>query len=203
MNKIEFLGNLTEQLRNLPKAEVEKLTSFYDEMIQDRLEDGMSEEEAIERIGSVVDAAEAAMQDVSLPSLMKASVKKSREKSSSKTLWLILVILGFPVWFPLLLTFFAVVFVVYLTLWILIVTLYVMELSFAVICVSGIVFGSIYMFIHSISTGICILGLSFALGGVAIACFEPANFLAKQLMKGMVFFIKKVKSPFITKEVAV
>ena len=203
MNKVEFLDNLAQQLNNLPKAEIEKVISYYEEMIQDRVEDGMSEDEAVESIGSVSEAVEAAMQDISLPSLMKASVKKSRDKSPSKSLWLALVIIGFPIWLPLLLVFFITFFIIYLSLWILVASLYIIEAAFALSCVGGIVMSVIYTFIHSFPVGICMLGCSLALGGLAIAGFEPAGFLAKKLMQGMVLFIQKVKSLFISKEVLV
>ena len=203
MNRADFLRDLTQQLKNLPGTEIEKLINFYDEMIQDRVEDGMSEDEAVESIGSVMNAAEAAMQDVSLPALMKARVKKSREKSPSKALWLTLVILGFPIWLPLLLIFFIAFFIIYLSLWILTISFYIIEFIFAVCSIGGIVMSIVYTFKHSIPIGICLFGFSLVLGAIAIAGFEPAGILTKKLSQGSVMFIKKVKSLFINREVSV
>ena len=44
MNKIGFILELKDKLSALPKSEVEERLSFYCEMIEDRIEDGLSEE---------------------------------------------------------------------------------------------------------------------------------------------------------------
>ena len=51
MNKYEFLGRLSERLSNLTAEDRKKATDFYAEMIDDRIEEGMSEEEAVQSIG--------------------------------------------------------------------------------------------------------------------------------------------------------
>ena len=53
MNKAEFLNELRTKLNGLPQNDIKERVSFYTEMIDDRVEDGMSEEEAIEQIGPV------------------------------------------------------------------------------------------------------------------------------------------------------
>ena len=47
MNKTEFLDALRHALGKLPSYEVEQSIAFYAEMIDDRIEDGMSEQEAV------------------------------------------------------------------------------------------------------------------------------------------------------------
>ena len=44
MTKINFILLLSEKLKNLPEKEVEERLSFYSEMIEDRMEEGFSEE---------------------------------------------------------------------------------------------------------------------------------------------------------------
>ena len=41
MNKSEFLNSLEEKLKELPKDEIRKTIDYYDEMIDDRIEDGI------------------------------------------------------------------------------------------------------------------------------------------------------------------
>ena len=53
MTKTEFVLELTSKLSLLPWEEVEDRISFYVEMIDDRMEDGLSEEEAVAAVGSV------------------------------------------------------------------------------------------------------------------------------------------------------
>ena len=46
MKKREFLDALRQTLSMLPPQELEKQLTYYDEMLTDMIEDGMSEEEA-------------------------------------------------------------------------------------------------------------------------------------------------------------
>ena len=53
MTKQEFLSELERALGKLPHAEVEQALAFYDEAISDRMEDGLSEAEAVADLGPV------------------------------------------------------------------------------------------------------------------------------------------------------
>ena len=46
MTKLKFLFELRDRLEGLPYDEVEERLNFYSEMIEDRMEEGLSEEEA-------------------------------------------------------------------------------------------------------------------------------------------------------------
>ena len=46
MNKDLFMNELMARLSGLPQADIEERLAFYSEMIDDRIEDGMTEEEA-------------------------------------------------------------------------------------------------------------------------------------------------------------
>ena len=45
MTKMQFLLSLHDKLTGLPRDEVEQRLNFYSEMIEDRMEEGLSEEE--------------------------------------------------------------------------------------------------------------------------------------------------------------
>ena len=51
MTKHEFLQQLKEKMKGLPEADIEDCVNFYSEMIDDRIEEGLSEEEAVKDIG--------------------------------------------------------------------------------------------------------------------------------------------------------
>lgn len=51
MNKEQFLAAVRERLSALPRDDVEQSLDYYGEMIDDRVEDGMSEEQAVEAWG--------------------------------------------------------------------------------------------------------------------------------------------------------
>jgi len=57
MTKREFLKALWSNLSQLPKEDVERTIDYYNEMIDERIENGMTEEEAVADVGPVEDAA--------------------------------------------------------------------------------------------------------------------------------------------------
>ena len=52
MNKAEFLNELSFCLQNMNDSEKNKFIIYYDEMISDYVENGMSEEDAVNKIGA-------------------------------------------------------------------------------------------------------------------------------------------------------
>ena len=114
MTRDEFLGRLGELLACLPAEQVEETKAFYAEAIADRMEDGMSEEEAVAAMGTPGEVAEATLDD--LPAVPRA-IARTRQRSTA-LLW-VLTIVGSPVWVPLLAAFAAVVVTVYICIWVL------------------------------------------------------------------------------------
>lgn len=55
MSKNEFIGALCMKLRTMPAEEAQKTVLFYSEAIDDRIEDGLSEDEAVAAMGDIDD----------------------------------------------------------------------------------------------------------------------------------------------------
>ena len=98
MRKREFLEELRSRLSSLPKNEVDDRIDFYDEMIDDMIDEGKTEEEAIEAIGGIDGVMKKIAQDTSIVTIVKEKIKPKR---SLRAWEVILLILGFPLWFPL------------------------------------------------------------------------------------------------------
>lgn len=62
MKKLEFINALGDRLSALPPEEVRPLLDYYMEIVADRMEDGMTEEEAIESLGSIEELAQKALE---------------------------------------------------------------------------------------------------------------------------------------------
>lgn len=77
MTKLNFLISLKDRLSALPCEELEERLNFYSEMIEDRMKEGLSEEEAVSTVGTVD---EIASQIVSEVPRAKAENKKSKPK---------------------------------------------------------------------------------------------------------------------------
>ena len=78
MNKQEFLAQLREGLNGLPQEDIDERIAFYGEMIDDRLEDGLTEEEAVEAIGTTDEVVAQIIADTPLTKLVKERVKPKR-----------------------------------------------------------------------------------------------------------------------------
>ena len=63
MTKVEFIIELNNLLTVLAKKDKEEAISFYVELIEDKMEKGMSEAEAIESLGSINDLANQILED--------------------------------------------------------------------------------------------------------------------------------------------
>lgn len=52
MTKEQFLRAVRERLTGLPQSDIDRSLDFYSEMIDDRIDEGLSEEEAVAAMGS-------------------------------------------------------------------------------------------------------------------------------------------------------
>ena len=69
MNKQEFLSLLAQELSGLPGKDVTDRLAFYDEMIDDRIEEGLSEEDAVDEMGPVDEVAAQILEEIPLSRL--------------------------------------------------------------------------------------------------------------------------------------
>ena len=78
MMKKMFLDRLRVRLSCLPKEEQDERIAFYSEMIDDRMEDGLTEEEAVKAITSIDDITKEVINDVEVVnSTSKSKINKN------------------------------------------------------------------------------------------------------------------------------
>ena len=107
MDKQEFLARLRQGLAGLPTEEIEERLSFCDEMIDDRMEEGLSEEQAVDAMGDVDELVVRIIADVPLTKLVKGKIRPNHRLGAWEIL---LLVLGSPVWVSLLIAAAAVAF---------------------------------------------------------------------------------------------
>ena len=117
MKKEKFLSELRNKLKGLPKDDLESRLSFYEEAINDRISCGKSEEEAVEELGSVNSIVEEIAEQTPYFTLVK---EKSRLRRKLSLTTVLLLIIGFPLWFPIALTGLVLALVLYVVIWILV-----------------------------------------------------------------------------------
>ena len=154
---------MRSKLQGLPPSDIDERISFYSEMIDDRMDEGKSEEEAVSEIGNVDDVVMDIAKDTPLVKLVKEKMKPKRRIRPWE---IVLLVLGFPLWFPLLITFFVLVLVFWIVIWVLAIVTYVLEAAFAATSVAGVVAFAAY-FLNG-QTNYTALGASVMCAGAAI-----------------------------------
>ncbi len=199
MNRQELIAQLKIRLASLPQTEIDKTIAYYDEMIQDRIEDGMTEEEAVSGLGSIDNIVENCMMDVSIPALMMNRISDSKKNSKNKGLWTFLVILGSPVWLPLLLAGAAVLITVYISAWSVIIALYATLFGFAAGSVAGLFVGIVRCCLDPFYIGTMCIGAAFMCAALALFLYQPVKYMTKGLINMTKSFIRWIKSLIIRK----
>ena len=168
MNKKEFLAALRAGLSGLPTEDIQRTLDFYSEMIDDYMEDGMSEAEAVSSVGSVRDIVAQILAETPLPKLVRAKVKPKRPLKAWE---IVLLVLGSPVWVPLLLAGVLVLLSCYAVLWSVIVSLYAVDLSLVLCAVASIVGSFLYLPSGSVLPRVFLIGVGLMSAGLSVLLF--------------------------------
>lgn len=192
MLKQEFLNALRAGLSGLPQEDIEERLTFYGEMIDDRIEEGLSEEEAVNAIGTVEEVVSQIVAETPLTKIVK---EKIRPKRKMRAWEIVMLVLGFPLWFPLSIVAFVLVLVFYIVLWALVICLWAIEIVFWA-CALACLVGSVGLFaakqpipaFGAIGAAMILLGLSIFL----FFAFKAATAGTAKLTKKIVHGIKRL-----------
>lgn len=197
MEKLDFLLALHEKLLHLPKDDVEERLNFYNEMIEDRIEEGLSEEEAVSTIGSVDEIVKQIQEDIGYISLNNTSIKQKHR------VWeIILLILGSPVWLSLLIAALAIILSLYISIWSVVISLWAAFASLIACAFSAIVCGSVYCFNNNCPSGLAIIAAGLVCAGLGIFLFFGCKFVTNYTIILTKKVIRNRKRRSNSKEVA-
>lgn len=185
MTKLQFLISLNERLTDLPREEVEERLRFYTEMIEDRMEDGLSEEEAVAAVGSAEEIAVHIREELRPQPLFPAQPAPKKRRSTGEIL---LLILGAPLWVPLLAAAVVVALSVYITWWAILISLWAIDASLVCCSLGGLLAGLFLGIRGSVSAGLALLGAGIFCAGLAVLLF----FVCKALTAGTAVLTKKL-----------
>ena len=107
MKKTEFLAQLRQKISILPRREIEETLEYYSEMIDDYIESGYTPETAVAKMGGVDNVAAQVLAGAQVPAYETHVTRKPKRNG----LTVVLLILGFPLWLPLLIVAFCVLLV--------------------------------------------------------------------------------------------
>lgn len=200
MNKKEFLSQLKRKLSGLKKQDINESLNFYSEIIDDKVEDGASVDDAISSLGSLDEIVLQIKENASNGDYNEVSY--SPQKRALKPLEIVLLALGSPIWLSLLISLGAVVFSVLVSVWAVVVCLWACLVAFLVSAVAGVLAVIVYSIVGNALFGITCLGVGLIFAGIAI--FTVIG--CKKLTIGVAILTKKtaifIKNRFVKREVA-
>lgn len=187
MTKLDFINELGQRLSPLPTQEVTGLLNYYTELIDDRMDDGMSEEEAVASLGDIGELAQSILENNESPllpaqkdisSAQPNAIKKKRRLSP---ILILLLILGSPVWISIGAGVFSVVISLYAVLWVLVFVLLIVS----IVCIASGLFSAVAAFFASVIPG------TFAVRLLACGSGIMAMAIGILLLPASVWIIRK------------
>ena len=137
------------------------------------MEDGISELDAVAELESIEAAAERIIAEAQAQGQLKKSLSN----------WEIaLIVMGFPLWFPVLLTVCIVVLTLYLLVWIIIAALFLVSTALVVSGPAGIV-GLFLLLDSNVASAFAVLATGLAGTGLGIALFIPVLYMTQVFLK--------------------
>ena len=196
MTKADFLRLLERALSQLSEEERQKNLEYYSELLDDMMEEGMTEAEATAKLGSPNQIAQSILQEMPLGKLVSTRMKP---RSGWTPLAIVLAVVGSPVWVPLLLAGVAVVLVLFVSIWALGFAAVAVVIALAVAVVAAPII-AIRVAVLTLPVGLMLLGAGLVLLGLCVLGGLMAVELCKLLWQLTVWLAHKIKGLFIRKE---
>ena len=196
MSKADFLRLLERALMQLSEEERQKNLEYYSELLDDIMEEGMTEAEATAKLGSPNQIAQSILQEMPLGKLVSTRMKP---KSGWTPLAIVLAVVGSPVWVPLLLATVAIVLAVFVSIWALGFAAVAVVIALAVAVVAAPIF-AVRAAVMTLPLGLMLLGAGLVLLGLCVLGGLMAVELCKLLWQLTVWLAHKIKGLFIRKE---
>lgn len=189
MSKKEFLESLGRLLKSLGKSEREKSLSYYNEIIDDYMEDGYTEEQAVEQIGNPGLIAQEIIEE-------QRTQTKEPMSRGMKGLIAVLLVLGFPVWGSLVLAGFCIILSAVLLVLSAYIVIWCIPVCTGAASVAGLILsvvsmgGAAIIIFQNPAAGVIQLGVGMSSAGIFILSGLLTWILGKYFVKVTVRFSK-------------
>ena len=182
MNKEVFLKQLRSRLARLPREEVERLLEFYGELIDDKVENGESELQAVANLGTMEEIMEE-IRSENREAFARAEQGGGNRKNGFGAR-LALTICSSPVWFP-----------IYISIWAVLVSLYASGAA----CVLGgaaYILPSLLIMGQSAPAGIFQTGIALVCAGLGILLLMGTHLLTGKFLIFTRFLYRGIRDSF-------
>lgn len=170
MTKREFLEALSAALTPLSSSERKRSLAYYDEMISDLVDEGMSEEQAV-----------AGLEPVNIIAGQLISDSPRRPRGAMQTA---LIIIGFPLWFPLIAAGVVVVFAIVIAILAVIASLFAAVLATGASGVA-VILASPIVIAQNPASGVFMIGAGLVFIAICLMLWRPTVLLGFSLKKGV------------------
>ena len=199
MSRDAFIGELRHRMAGLPQQTVERTVEYYSELIVDSVEDGLTEEEAVSRLGSLDEIVASVVKDTPLTQIVETRIQERKKKGSSG--WVIaLLILGAPVWLPVLIAALAVAFALFVALWAVVIALWAVVAAVILTGLAALVAGVVELCRLHLPQGLVLLGGGLVCLGLCALLYLLMKLLTVGMVKRCRWLWVSVKSLFVGKK---
>ncbi|MGM9642165.1 MAG: DUF1700 domain-containing protein [Eubacteriales bacterium] len=196
MTKTEFLTELERALSGLPQEDIRKSLDFYAEMIDERTEDGVSEEEAVAALGDIGNIRTQIIGEVPLGRIVKERIKPNRKLRAWE---IVLIALGSPIWLSLAVAAISIIFAVFAVLWSVDISIFAVAFGCGAFFIASIPAAVVFFINANTPNALFLLGCGMLGGGLClficmagVHCARACFWLCKKLIHG-------IKSAFTAK----
>ncbi len=187
MTKNEFLNNLRASLSSLSEEDVQRSADYYSEIIDDRIEDGANEEDAVASLGKIDDIISGIIYDIPITKLVKQKAKKEK-KRKLKTFEIVLLAAGSPLWIVLLAAAFIIILAIYVVVWSVAISFFAISVSIGACSLAALATPLYFAVIGKPMMILIGVGAGLLLAGIGILAFIGSMAFAK----GTVILTKKI-----------
>ena len=199
MSRDAFIGELRHRMAGLPQQTVERTVEYYGELIADSVEDGLTEEEAVSRLGSLDEIVASVVKDTPLAQIVQTRVQEGKKKGISG--WVILLlVLGAPVWLPVLIAVLAVLFALFIALWAVVIALWAVVAAVILTGLAAMVAGVVELCRLHLPQGLVLLGGGLVCLGLCALLFLLMKLITVGTVKLCRWLWVGIKSLFVGKK---
>ena len=182
MNKRDFLKKLSKALHTMQRDERKKSLVYYEELISDNMENGLTEEEAVAKCGNIGTIAD----DILSDACMSAAIKQKGRAVNTA-----LLIAGAPLWIALVCVVIAVLIVVYAAIWVVMIALFAVLIALFAAGLAGMAAFVLQLVNGFPATAFMALGTGLISAALVLLLYNPVIKLAKCILKATVVIWKK------------
>lgn len=173
MTKNEFIASLSEKLSGFAPSDVKKALEYYSEIIDDQIENGVPESEAVASLGSADSVVRQIILEMPLPKIIHSKMKLP---AGASVLKIIAITFGALLFFPIVIALAASVFAAWVSILAAAIAVCTIPIVLGAVGIAGIAACPFLLFDGAITTGLFALGAALISLGLVYPFYVAAKY---------------------------